>query len=106
MDQITRSRYEARAKIIKALAHPSRLLIVDRLAQQRHCVCELTDMIGSDASTVSKHLTVLKNAGIVKDEKIGASVFYELVTPCIMQFLGCVETVIKANATIQMELIS
>ena len=68
--------YEARANIVKALAHPSRLFIVDMLNNQSRTVGELTEMIGADTSTVSKHLSVLKNAGIIEDEKKGTTVFY------------------------------
>jgi DNA-binding transcriptional ArsR family regulator len=63
----TRANMEARARIMKALAHPSRLFIVDELSRGERCVCELTEMIGADVSTVSKHLALLKNAGIVLD---------------------------------------
>jgi ArsR family transcriptional regulator len=90
--------YEARAKIIKAMAHPSRLFIIEELSKYERCVNELTEMIGADASTVSKHLSVLKNAGLVSDEKRGNSIFYSLRVPCIMQFMGCVEDVLSANA--------
>lgn len=97
--------YEAKATIIKAMAHPTRLLIIDALSKKEHCVCELTDMIGADTSTVSKHLTVLKNAGIVADEKRGQMVFYSLSMPCVLNFLMCVETVIMDNAKAQLALI-
>lgn len=105
MDSQTRERYRARARIVKALAHPSRLFIVAELARQRRCVCELADMIGADMSTVSKHLTILKNGGIVNDEKRGAMVIYELRTPCVLNFLGCVEAVMKASAREQAKLV-
>jgi DNA-binding transcriptional ArsR family regulator len=91
-------KYEARAQIIKALAHPSRLLMVEKLARGERCVCELRDMVGDDISTVSKHLTVLKQAGIVEVEKRGLQVWYRLKVPCILNFFGCVESVLKANA--------
>ena len=91
-------KYEARARIIKALAHPTRLLIVEELSHGERCVCELRDMVGDDISTVSKHLTVLKQAGIVEDEKRGLQVWYCLKVPCILNFFGCVENVLKANA--------
>ena len=104
MDARTKAQYEARAKILKALAHHTRLFIIDQLNREKRCVCELTEMIDADTSTVSKHLSVLRNAGLVKDEKIGASVYYELTTPCITNFFGCVESVIKANAEQQMAL--
>lgn len=103
MDDRTKARYQARARIIKALAHPTRLYIVDMLTEQEKCVCELTEKIGADISTVSKHLTVLKNAGIVADEKRGTQVFYTLSIPCVLNFFGCVEEVIKTAATKQME---
>jgi DNA-binding transcriptional ArsR family regulator len=105
MDTQTKAKYEARAKIIKAMAHPTRLFIIDELAQGQRCVCELTKMIGSDMPTVSKHLSVLKNAGIVQDEKIGTKIFYHLRCTCVTHFFGCIESVIKSNALAQMELI-
>ncbi|MBT3232172.1 MAG: winged helix-turn-helix transcriptional regulator [Calditrichaeota bacterium] len=102
MDVKTKARYEVRAKIVKALAHPTRLFIVDQLSNHKRRVNELTDMIGADGSTVSKHLSVLRNAGIVKDEKIGASVYYELTTPCVLNFFGCIEGVLKSNAELHL----
>ncbi|MCK7512322.1 MAG: metalloregulator ArsR/SmtB family transcription factor [Desulfobacterales bacterium] len=98
MKSSIRPRYEARAKIIKAMAHPSRLLIIDELNKQERCVGELTEMVGADASTVSKHLSVLKNAGLVSDEKRGNCVYYSLRCACMLDFVGCVEDVLIANA--------
>lgn len=89
--------YESRARIIKALAHPTRLFIVDHLAGGERCVCELTAMVGADISTVSKHLSVLKNAGIVQDEKRGLMVYYRLRCRCILQFFDCVEKVMQTR---------
>lgn len=107
MDAKTLARFEARAKVLKALAHPSRLLIVDELSRTKEkCVCELTDLIGADMSTVSKHLSLLKSAGIVEDEKRGSMVFYRLRCPCILDFFGCVETVLKNNAQQQRKLLA
>lgn len=97
MNEKNKQKYEARARIIKAMAHPTRLFIVDELAKGERCVCELRDMIGADISTVSKHLSVLKQAGIVEDDKRGLQVWYSLKVPCIMNFFGCVEDVLKAN---------
>ena len=89
--------FNARARIIKALAHPSRLMIIDYLADGPKCVCQIRDVVGYDQSTVSKHLSVLKNAGILKDEKRGLQVYYELRCPCILNFMSCVEEVIKTE---------
>jgi DNA-binding transcriptional ArsR family regulator len=97
LDSIKKQRFEARARIIKALAHPTRLFIVDELAKTEKCVNDLTKMIGSDISTVSKHLSILKQVGIVSDEKRGLKVWYSLKVPCILNFFGCIEEVLKAN---------
>jgi len=92
------ARYEARVRVVKAMAHPTRMFIVDELSRVgERCVCELTEMIGSDISTVSKHLSVLKNAGIVDDDKRGNQVFYRLSCPCIMEFFRCIESVLESN---------
>ncbi|TFH41584.1 MAG: ArsR family transcriptional regulator [Chrysiogenales bacterium] len=96
--------YEARAAIIKAMAHPTRLFIIEELHRRECCVNELTDMIGSDVSTVSKHLSVLKNAGLVYDEKRGTNIYYRLCCPCILDFIGCIETVLKTSAEKQMDM--
>ena len=93
------AKYDARAKIIKALGHPARLLIVDELAQHgERCVCELTELVGTDMSTVSRHLSQLKNAGIVADEKRGTMVYYSLRVKCLTKFFSCIETVLEQNA--------
>ncbi len=105
MNRSTQALFEARARIVKALAHPTRLFIVDRLSKESTCVCELTRLVGADMSTVSKHLSVLKSAGIVSDEKRGLQVFYRLKTPCILNFFSCVEGVLKANASEQASLV-
>jgi ArsR family transcriptional regulator len=89
--------YEQRAAIMKAMAHPSRLMMVDALAHGEQCVCDLTTLVGHDISTVSKHLSILKNAGIVEDEKRGKNVYYSLKVPCVLTFFHCMESVLKAG---------
>lgn len=98
MDRTTRQRYEARASVIKALAHPARLFMLDKLSEREYCVCELAGMVGSDMSTVSRHLAQLRQAGIVEDEKRGTQVFYRLTMPCVLQMFGCIEPVLSARA--------
>jgi ArsR family transcriptional regulator len=98
MDAKDLAKYQARARIIKAMAHPTRLFIVDELAQNgERCVCELTEMVGVDMSTVSRHLTILKNVGIVEDERRGAQVYYRLRVRCVLNFFECVESVMQCN---------
>lgn len=102
--EFNRKHYQTRAEILKALAHPTRLFIVERLTIREHCVCELKEMVGDDMSTISKHLSVLRNAGLVSDEKRGLQVWYSLACPCVMNFMGCIEETIKANNRARMEI--
>jgi len=105
MNDFNKAQYEARAGVLKALAHPTRLFIVDELSKGKRCVAELTEMVGSDISTVSKHLTILKNEGLIRDEKKGVQVYYELVMPCVLNFFSCVENVLKTNAEQMMKVV-
>ncbi len=75
------------------MAHPSRLAMVEALAGGERCVCELQELVGSDMSTVSRHLSMLRNAGIVSDRKQGQWVYYRLCTPCVAGFLRCIDAV-------------
>jgi ArsR family transcriptional regulator len=85
------SRYmRLKADIFKALGHPSRLMMVEYLCQGERCVCELQALVGSDMSTVSKHLAVLKEAGVVQDERRGTNIYYRLRMTCVPGFLHCV----------------
>jgi ArsR family transcriptional regulator len=102
MTESEKLRSDARAGILKALAHRSRIFIVDKLSEKPHCVCELTELIGADTSTVSKHLSILKNAGIITDRKQGTTVFYSLEAPCLLRFISCVEQVIEQNISKQL----
>jgi ArsR family transcriptional regulator len=90
--------YEARAKVFKALGHPTRLLFADQLATGAKCVCELQALVHADMSTVSKHLTVMREAGIVTMEKRGSNVYYSLKMECLAGFLACLDTVLGQRA--------
>ena len=92
------ARFEARARIVKALAHPTRLFVVEELARGARCVAELTQMVGADMSTVSRHLAILKSAGVVQDEKRGAQALYRLRMPCVLKFFDCVCEVAESVA--------
>ncbi|HMA75798.1 MAG TPA: metalloregulator ArsR/SmtB family transcription factor [Candidatus Krumholzibacteriaceae bacterium] len=105
MDKKRKAFLSAKAKVLKALAHPTRLYMVEELAGGEKCVCKLNENIDADFSTISKHLSVLKQAGIVRDEKRGKMVFYTLEVPCVLQFMGCIEETIKSRAEAQMNML-
>jgi len=104
MDLFEKARYEEMAKISKALSHATRLYMVEKLKEKEYCLKELTKMIGADNSTVSKHLTVLKNVGIISDEKRGNCVYFKLECPCVLNIFSCVVNVIDSNTKRQNEL--
>jgi DNA-binding transcriptional ArsR family regulator len=87
--------FRNQARVFKALANESRLKIVDRLSRGECSVGELTDLVGSDQSTVSKHLAVLRAHGVVRDRREGNVVYYKLMTPCVMNFFSCATQVLK-----------
>lgn len=81
---------EAKTIVLKALAHPTRLYMIEELAKGEQCVCKFVEAIKADFSTISKHLAVLKNAGLVTDEKRGQLVFYQLRMQCLPAFINCI----------------
>lgn len=100
----TKALFEARATVVKAMAHPTRLFIVDELGRGERKVSQLQALVEADMSTVSKHLSVLRNAGIIQDDKRGNQVFYSLRCPCVLDFFACVESVLQTNATVTLGL--
>jgi len=92
--------YKMKAQVAKALAHESRLMIIDALKDGDMCVQDLTQLVGADQSTVSKHLSVLRNAGILEDRKDSNRVFYHLKTPCVINFFDCAMEVIRSKTTL------
>ena len=99
MNKRTRKQYEARAKIAKAMAHPSRLLMLDLLQKQEMCVSDLTKEVGADQSTVSKHLAVLKDVGLIDVRKEGAMSYYRVTCGCLDGFFSCMETVLLSDVS-------
>ena len=89
--------HEHRVDVLKALAHPSRLYIVLRLGEGEACVGDLTKEIGADVSTVSKHLAILRDVGLVADRRDGQNILYSLACGCILDFIHCVDAVTPPN---------
>jgi len=103
MEPELQSRFDLKANVLKALAHPTRLFIIDELAREERCVNELTELVGADMSTVSKHLSVLKSAGVVVTEKRGTQVCYSLRSSCVLHFFECIDKVLKERADEELE---
>lgn len=94
---ITIEEAEIRSGIIKAMAHPVRLMVIEYLKDGSRTFSEIFGLFGFDKSTISKHLLVLKEAGIVSSKKSGSDMIYTLEVPCVTDFFGCVTAVIENN---------
>lgn len=81
-----------RVSVIKALAHPTRLRIIEFLSGGPRCVSAIQAEVGSDMSTVSKHLRLMRAAGWVRCEKRGLQIDYAIACTCLEDFLRCVDT--------------
>lgn len=94
----TMGTYISRAEVMKALAHPSRLMMLDALADGEKCVCELQALVGSSMPTVSNHLAQMRNAGIVAARREGNWIYYRLLVPCVLKLLTCIDAVLVSEA--------
>jgi len=83
--------FEKAATVFKALGSPNRLIIVTAVAEGERCVADLTALLGLDMSTVSSHLTVLRNVGILKSERRGTQIFYSLRKLCLLNLFCCLD---------------
>ncbi|GAB6163040.1 hypothetical protein JCM12298_22000 [Desulfothermus naphthae] len=92
---ITFEEAELRAKILKSLAHPVRLMIVDMLKDKEMSFSEISSKFDMDKSTISKHLSVLKQVGIVTSTKVKKDMIYKLEIPCVIEFFECSTKVLR-----------
>lgn len=103
MDSTTKRLFIEQARIFKALGHPSRLIMAEALTRGPLCVCDLHRKVGGDLSTVSRHLAVMKDAGVVTDEKRGTSVWYSLSLPCLDTFLFCTGEAVRNRLSARLD---
>ena len=80
---------DRRTEILKALAHPVRLSLVETLSDRRLCVNDLAGRFPVDRTTISKHLAVLKDVGVLEDQREGREIYYHLRVPCLEEFIAC-----------------
>lgn len=97
MDAATKQLYAMKAEIMQAMAHPTRLAILDVLAAGECCVCDIAEKVGGERTAVSRHLSQMQSAGLLSSRKDGLMVIYSLKTPCVLKFLSCVTDVIRRN---------
>ena len=97
--------YSLRAEIFKALSHPIRLKIVECVSKEEKSVGEIVKYVNAEASNVSRHLALLKKAGILSDRKEGLNIYYRLEIPCVMEFFSCVNKVVKTRLELNRNLL-
>jgi ArsR family transcriptional regulator len=97
LNENERRRYELQAEVLKALGHPIRLAIMQFLSKQEKCVCDIVDYVGTSQSNISKHLSIMKQVGILSDRKEGLSVYYRLEMPCALNFFKCVRDIMETQ---------
>jgi ArsR family transcriptional regulator len=98
MDAATRKLYERKAAVLTAAGHPIRLAIIEFLKDGEQCVCDISKHVAAERSNVSRHLSVLLRSGIVEHRKAGLKMLYSLKTPCVLNFLECVTSVLRDQA--------
>ena len=95
MDEATKRLYELKAEVIQAAAHPIRLAVLDFLRDGEQCVCDIATHVEAERSNVSRHLALMTKAGLLESRKEGLKVMYSLKCPCILDFVGCVTSVLR-----------
>lgn len=90
--EFNRKDNERNAEFFKALGHPTRLWIVEQLTTGEHCVCEFVEAVGDKFPTISRHLSILKDAGVIADRREAKSIYYRLACPCIKKMLECLKS--------------
>jgi DNA-binding transcriptional ArsR family regulator len=98
MDRETQRLYKLKADVIAAAGRPIRLAVIDFLKDGEQCVCDIAEYVGAKRSNVSRHLGVLLKAGVISQRKDGLKMIYALRTPCVLNFMKCVEGVLRENA--------
>lgn len=104
MEEKIQRLYELKAEMFKALAHPMRLRMLDKLRERSWCVCELAAEVGIEKSVASKHLSQLKSAGLIDDERRGTLVEYRLTAPCVLELAACAEGPVLKNRRMQLNI--
>ena len=93
--------FEKQAAIAKAIAHPVRVAVLEFVKNGEQCVCDIAEAVGSERSNLSKHLSIMVNAGVLASRKDGLKVMYCIKTPCVLKFMDCLKECLKEHMTEQ-----
>ena len=98
MDADSKRMFKLMADVISAAGHEIRLAILYYLKDGEQCVCDIAAHVEANRPNVSRHLTVMLNAGLVAQRKDGLRMMYSLRCPCILNITKCVTGVLKERA--------
>ncbi len=85
----------ARADILKAIAQPTRLKIIEILREGERCVCEIFPAIDEEQSNTSRHLNIMQNSGILGRRKAGLKIMYRLKHPEVLEIIDLASVILK-----------
>lgn len=88
-----------RAEILKALAQPTRLKIIDFLRHDERCVCEIFPAIGEEQSNTSRHLNLMQASGILSRRKDGLKIYYGIKHPEVLEIVALTERILAQEIT-------
>ena len=97
--------FEKQAAIARAIAHPVRIAVLEYLKDGQQCVCDIAEQVGSERSNLSKHLSIIANAGVLTSQKDGLKVMYSIKTPCVLKFLDCLKHCLREQAAEQQKML-
>ncbi len=89
--------YSAQVELLKALAHPTRLQILDILRTEAACVCHLTAVLRKPQPYVSQQIAVLRDAGLVIDDRLGLNVFYQVRDRRVYELVDQLRTMLSSR---------
>ena len=86
---------ELRADILKALAQPTRLKIIELLHDGERCVCEIFPAIEEEQSNTSRHLNLMMSSGILSRRKDGLKIYYAIKHPEVLEIVDLATTIMS-----------
>jgi ArsR family transcriptional regulator len=96
MEEIMEERVlELKAEILKALAQPTRLKILELLRNGERCICEIVPAINGEQSNISRHISLMQKSQLVTTRKDGVKVMVKVRDPRIFQILDSVSLLLK-----------
>lgn len=96
---------EMKAEVLKALAQPTRLKILELLRSGERCICEIVPAINGEQSNISRHISLMQKSHLVTTRKDGVKVMVRVRDPKIFEILDSISTVIKRQVNEQSRLV-